>query len=600
MAQRSFGWIQDSGSLRNLKNILKAMDRSNPFHDYMKNKLIPKYVPDRFGRTELANALNNDDIPYMLLRGRGVGCQLTKDENMKLFGYSDKEATAIVRKGGRGNAACTGIAQLCLEAQKTLPNGEKKPYQGEWQAECFVRMGISLGLIDYDIAKDTCRLSAEGKVFADSEEDSAEELASKETALLKYPPACRILELLEAEGHLTKFEIGSRLGFVGEAGFTSIPQEMVVYGYYEEHNEAERRKILADTEGTSDKYARMIAGWLIEVGWVKKLPKEVTETYAGVTNTLKINASYIITLKGKQAVKRIQGSSSLAGVPKIVFREMLATKGGDGDREYLRDRRALILDALRTDKTLEAVKVYLDSKGINEDTEAILDDIESFKCIGLHIRQNGDKFKLTDTITNLFVPRRSQAVKSDALVVKDSIRRKLLHINHKYLVLLDLAYDSQANRDFEIETMSLLTKELDYEGTHLGGASKPDGVFFKDKDGVIVDTKAYSGGYSLPLSQADEMIRYIDENKARGTINPNEWWKNFDSGVSLFSYLFVSSEFKGGYQDRIDYIKRRTDTDGAIITAENLLLFAESVKSGSVSYKDSFGLLRCNKQYEQA
>ena len=161
---------------------------------------------------------------------------------------------------------------------------------------------------------------------------------------------------------------------------------------------------------------------------------------------------------------------------------------------------------------------------------------------------------------------------------------------------MDLCYDSDSNRDFEIETMSLLTDELQYRGSHLGGASKPDGVFYLDENGVIVDTKAYSKGYSLPISQADEMIRYIEENKARGDINPNEWWKNFKPEVSKFSYLFVSSEFTGGFQDRIDYIKRRTNYDGGVVTAENLLLFAEEVMSRRLSYPDSFEFLRQNKE----
>lgn len=163
-----------------------------------------------------------------------------------------------------------------------------------------------------------------------------------------------------------------------------------------------------------------------------------------------------------------------------------------------------------------------------------------------------------------------------------------MHINHRYLVLLDLAYDNEANRDFEIETMRLFTEELDYNGTHLDGASKPDGVFYWERDGVIVDTKAYSKGYSLPLSQADEMIRYIEENKVRGDINTNKWWENFGDEPEIFSYLFASSEFTGGYQDRIDYIGRRTGYNSGIINAENLLLFAEDVKSKRISYQKEF------------
>ena len=88
--------------------------------------------------------------------------------------------------------------------------------------------------------------------------------------------------------------------------------------------------------------------------------------------------------------------------------------------------------------------------------------------------------------------------------------------------------------------MSLFTDELNYQGLHLGGARRPDGLFYKDTNGVIVDTKAYSNGYNLPITQADEMIRYIEENKNRGDLNPNQWWEHFGENVSSFSYLFIS------------------------------------------------------------
>ena len=59
---------------------------------------------------------------------------------MSMFGYDADTAEGIVRKGGRGNAACSGIAQLCLTAQKMVPSGIK-PYQDDWQAEKFRALG---------------------------------------------------------------------------------------------------------------------------------------------------------------------------------------------------------------------------------------------------------------------------------------------------------------------------------------------------------------------------------------------------------------------------------------------------------------------------
>ena len=74
---------------------------------------------------------------------------------------------------------------------------------------------------------------------------------------------------------MTKFEIGSKLGFTDEAGFTSFPQNIWVQAYEESTDEEEKTKLRANTEGSSDKYARMICGWLEGIGWVKKTPKTV-------------------------------------------------------------------------------------------------------------------------------------------------------------------------------------------------------------------------------------------------------------------------------------------------------------------------------------
>lgn len=590
---RSFGWIQDSGSFDNMKRILRALYNESEWHTQLLQKL-EIFVPERCGRAELIKAMEKEWIPYSLLKGAGASWQLTVSENEELFGYSHLEAEKIVKKGGRPNAACSGIAQLCLPAQKTMPNGQKKPYQGDWQADGFLRLGVSIGFLNYDYETDSCALSDTGKNFALTEDGSENEKDAIGDALLKYPPACRVLELLHERGHLTKFEIGNKLGFSGEAGFGNIPQNIVVSGYCMASSQEEKQKIKSDTEGMADKYARMIASWLINIGWVSRIPKNVIDTFAGREYQMEIGQSYVLTIKGRNNCKRILGSSSMQGTNKIVYKDMLATKAVD--REYLRDRRALLLDALSTERTLEAIQKILAARGFNEDFVTILDDIRNFSNIGLHIKENQGKYKLIDKIDKLLIPTRATNPKSIRLVAKDSLRKKLENLNHRYLILLDLAYDSESSRDFEIETMRLFTEELSYQGTHLGGASKPDGVFFLQKNGVIVDTKAYSRGYSLPISQADEMIRYIEENKTRGDINPNKWWENFGNQAERFSYLFVSSEFTGGYQDRIDYIKRRTGYSGGVINAENLLLFAEEVKSQRMSYAKSFEHLRRNAE----
>lgn len=597
---RTFGWIQDSGSFINLKRVVQSIIPNSQLNFRLREELIPQFIPERFRQAEIISAITEENcnaVPYDLLKGTGSKCQLTVEENVEMFGYSVEQARQIVSKRGRGNAACTGIAQLATPAQKKLPNGQNKPYQGDWQAECFIRWAVSLGFIDYNSETDTCKVSDLGIQFAESNSGSDEEKNLIGEALISYPPACRVLKLLSEQSHLTKFEIGRQLGFIGEAGFTSVSQALYVGGISTATNSDEKTDIRQNFEGSSDKYARMIAGWLCQIGWVAKVEKEVTENYLGTEYTTKIGQSYMITQRGQTNLNRVLGRTRHERSIKRVFWNMLATAAPDAD--YLRNRRYYILQAIKTTrKSLEQIKEFLSHNAFDVSDSTIIDDINNFISIGLEIDRSENGFLLKDDISCLEIPTEAATInqRTDVSIVKDWVRDRLHTVNHRYLALIDLSYNSNANREFEIETMSLFVDELEYQGLHLGGSRRPDGIFYKDTNGVIVDTKAYSSGYNLPITQADEMIRYIEENKNRGDLNPNHWWEHFGENVSSFSYLFISSEFKGHYRDNIQYIKNRTDYNGGVINSKNLLLFAEEVHSGILSYNDSFQALRSNNE----
>lgn len=99
----------------------------------------------------------------------------------------------------------------------------------------------------------------------------------------------------------------------------------------------------------------------------------------------------------------------------------------------------------------------------------------------------------------------------------------------------------------------------------------------------------------MPRHHIDEMVRYLEENNKRDAgINPNEWWKEFDEGVSHFNFAFISSFFTGQYVPRLQEIKNRTGVNGAVWDVENLLLVAEALKRGSLSYADFFLLFDKN------
>lgn len=229
---------------------------------------------------------------------------------------------------------------------------------------------------------------------------------------------------------------------------------------------------------------------------------------------------------------------------------------------------------------------------MNEDTGVISDDIQGLVNIGINIGKKDNKYKIMDTIIGLDIPHSIKSTnisKSDISVLKDDIRTRLNHISHKYLVLINLEFDGSSNRNYELQTADLLTSELEFKGARLGDTRKPDVCVYYGKNGLIIDNKAYGKEYSLPIKQADEMMRYIEENQKRDkALNPNEWWKIFDDDVDKFNFAFVSGEFTGGFKDRLENINRRSSVNGAAINSVNLLLLAEEIKSGKMSYDKAF------------
>lgn len=571
VADRTFGWVQEAYTLENLKKVVSAFVPDSAINRSLRMDKIPRLISEKDGRDEFIQELSGNEIsiPYPHLKGKGTP-----------VGYT------------RSNAPCSGIIQAVLP-------GQRKEYQSDWPADSFLRWAVSIGFLDYSRKEDVCSLSALGRLYAVAPAGSEEEAFALKNAFLSYPPVCRVLSLLGEEGHLTKFEIGARLGFIGEAGFTSIPQYMILQGLTEAEAREEKTKLLQDTEGTSDKYVRTICSWLLQMGWVIKVSKEVTVSIGGRAYTGTIPQSYQLTLKGRTILKHVTGVSKFPRIPKRVLWDMLATKVAD--RDYLRSRRTHIIKYLEgAYRSPLQIKAYLKTAGMEEEEETILDDIRSFENIGLHVKKTGGSYRIMDEIIGLELPYEDQEpapVKSEVSLCKDILRSHLTHVDHKYLILLDLGFDGTSDRDYEIQTAQLLTAELDFKGARLGDTRKPDVCVYYGEDGLILDNKAYGKGYSLPIKQADEMYRYIEENKERNErLNPNKWWEIFDKDVVRYHFAFVSGTFTGGFKERLDNIRMRSGICGAAVNSMNLLLMAEELKSGRLGYKECFALFDCNDE----
>lgn len=560
---RTFGWVQDPSDFSALYNVVSIFNKDSHTYKDLVNKRINELIEEIDGKERILNAL--------------------KVSPLKLK-YGDLVGTAF---SPRSSARCNGIVQATVK-------GQQRPFISDWPADNFVRWAQCLGFIKYNYYDDTFEITDIGLEFSNSEEGEKRN-DILETALLSYPPAIRILNLLEDGTEKTKFEIGQKLGFIGEDGFTSLPQDILVMTLATEENIQERNKLRTDTEGSSDKYARMIAKWLIKLGLVKQVTKTVTAKIGTNTYTENIGQSYVITAKGIKALNKARGKSKFKRIPKNISWEMLATKGTD--RDYIRTRRAYIIKNLVEAKnglTLEEIRDRLELIYMTSELFTVVrDDIEGLINIGLNISMRNGKYYFDDEINDFIIPRikDEENGKSEITIRKDELREKLDILSHEYLSLVDLSFDSKQNRLFEMKVVELLTKECKYEGLHLGGSRKPDGIIYtsnlKENYGVVIDTKAYSKGYDLPISQVDEMTRYVVENNKRDkTRNANEWWNNFSRDINKFYFTFISGEFKGNIDEKLERIAIATKVDGAAISILSLIKLANEIKAQRIDLEE--------------
>ncbi|MCL2045967.1 MAG: hypothetical protein FWG88_06240 [Oscillospiraceae bacterium] len=564
---RTFGWVQNPSNFRSLCNVVAVFDPDSPIHQKIKYTTLPTLIAAENRKKELITALNSNPLKLSYDNLVGTGETI------------------------RATAACDAIIQAIVPAQG------KKLYTDNWTADGFLRWAHCLGFIKYEYTDDTFSITESGLRLSacsgTNETLTYDEHMIIVEAMLSYPPAIRVLSLLaEENAHLTKFEIGRQLGFTSEDGFTSMPQTVFVRALSRTSNSSDKNKMRNNWEGSSDKYARMIARWLEKLDLVEKIRKSITVTIENSTHIETIGQAYVITAQGLTALHRAQGASRHKRIPKTICYEMLATKGNS--REYLRTRRSLIIKWLSESRgtlSSDQIVAFFEGYGIMTSSSVVHDDIKGFQNIGLDIDIDGNNYTWRDEINDFVIPDRINESQSSNEQLKDKLREKITHLPHDYLSLIDLAYDSQQNRLFEMKTLQLLTEEVGYKGLHLGGSRKPDGIIFtselNENYGVIIDTKAYSKGYSLPINQADEMQRYIQENQRRDEQeNPNKWWENFGIEEKGYYFMFVSGHFTGKYQDQIDRISRITETSGAAVAIDELLLAAQAIMSGDKTISD--------------
>lgn len=569
---RAFGWVQDSSNINSLCDVVALFDSESDFHKKLIEEIIPNVVLEKDGRQEMLDSLNTKPLvlKYKLLTGTA---------------FSPRSASR-----------CNGIVQAAVK-------GQKRPFIVDWAADNFVRWAHAVGFIKYNYTNDSFSITDKGLELTHTDVTQREPLLIN--SILSYPPAFRILSLLaNPDNPLTKFELGEKLGFTGEEGFICYPIRSIVAALAETSDKKERSKIHSDWESSSDKYARTIAQWLGHLGLIKTCKKDISVEYGHVLFSESLGA-FCITPKGERVLRNIDGNSKHSKTQKIVSYEMFATKGKD--REYLRLRRSIILKTIvecKSKITLTKLQEVLKAINLDESIETIKDDILGFVNLGLNLEIKLDFIELKDIITDFSIPvYKDLTIKSELSKEKDEIRQKLKTLPHDYLSLMDLAFDSAQNRLFEMRAMDLFINECGFYGRHLGGANKPDGVLYTDDTndenyGIIVDMKAYSGGYNLPIGQQDEMKRYISNNQKRDEkINPTKWWSEYPDYLKKYYFMFVSGSFKGDMSEKLNKIYLETEITGTAMPIVTALLIADKIKSNEITLQD-FEKGICNTEYQ--
>ena len=566
MYNRTYGWVQNPSDFKKLKLVVQIFDNTSCHYQNLKNNLIKEYIPFEDLRNSLLKKFNNE---------------------IEIFSYMELVGTSKDKTGNtakkRGDAVADGIIQVTIEPQSSATKG--KMWTDNWTSDGYLRWALSLNFVEHDRNTDFCKITPLGLEFSRSKNDSIEEKNILIKALLAYPPASQVLSVLEEAGKpVTKFYIGDRLGFKGEKGFTSYGEKNMKEWFCSVSN-TEQQKIKSDTEGTSDKYARMIVSWLAKLGLVKKQSTKI-DTDIGTKSGF---PEYTITGPGIYELRKSCGNSSSKKIQKYITWEFLATDGAN--RDYIRTRRAYILKFLKETKSLDTLCQRLSEKGFNDSKTIIINDIKGLNMIGIRIIINGNKVELKDDLYDFSIPNIAvnKELKDIALIEKKEKVMSNTNIPPKYYELIEIAYNGNRNRDMEILTMDLFTSIYGFSGKLLGGGRRPDGVIYTNDYGVIIDTKAYSEGYAKNINQEDEMVRYIEDNQQRSVLrNDVQWWKCFEADIpdDEFYFMWVSSEFTDSFSQQLVDTSNRTATFGAALNVEQLLYGADNIYNGRMNLSD--------------
>lgn len=456
-----------------------------------------------------------------------------------------------------------------------------------WDARCRIKAICATGMVELDRSMPGYKLTALGNELKSAPYNttlyrgirilSAEEIEIFKKGLLTNPPVIRVLNVLNESRRngnipLSKYDVGSQLGFVGDIGFTHFEAEYV----------ALMGKSFNDKEGDADKWARTIISWLTQVGWVIK--GEPVEIYG------KKLPRYTTTFEVDRVLQ--YGAKSTV---KYVPQEMLCSEHHTFPR-VVQERRIAILKVLSkaANVRIDELLSTLNSNGVEIDEETLKFDLINLKQAGINVEKELSCYRLADKIKLDIIPEKTQ----EAATV-DDVEKAITHYVTIYadtlparLVdnLIRYGYGGTETAALFESSVDRFFKLLGYDSNCLGqGHGRVADVIVKYRAaqyaksyGLIIDAKAYSK-YNFPVGDVRKMKEYIE---LHGT-------ELLEDKIPHHAFAFVSMDFTNP-KSHLHEIAEETAINGTAITVYELFKLGDMVAQNQMAIADIFPMFTTN------
>lgn len=460
-----------------------------------------------------------------------------------------------------------------------------------WDARCRIKAICATGMVEIDRDCQGYHLTELGQQLCDAPKsetmsrgnrvlsDEEKELFRK--GLLTNPPVIRVLTILNdsrksGNGPMTKYDVGSQLGFVGDVGFTHFEAEFV----------ARSGKSFNDAEGDADKWARTIISWLQQVGWVIKC------------DPIEVYGKKLPTYTTVYEVDRVLQYAAASTV-KYIPQEMLCSDHHPFT-EVVQQRRTAILKRLSKRPYLPMLQLLEQVKadGIDTDEETLAFDILNLQQAGIRIFRERSFYRLADKI-NL------DEAKENAPPLHQQVGGLEKQIEHYVTVYADClptrlvdnliryGYDGTNSAALFEMTIDKFFSNMGYESQCLGqGHGRVADVIVKYRApsypksyGLIIDAKAYEK-YPFPAGDVRKMKEYIDLHGV----------ELLQDMIPRHAFAFISMDFTNP-DEKLEEIAKDTAVHGTAIDVFTLLKLGSKVAKRELSISELYDSFITDKLY---